>query len=118
MNQKQLERKVRYWQKKLKLDHWDISCALVGDKAIEGWGFSSVQTDYLNSHMKIKDPRFYEIPEHEKEEEFERAVIHELLHCHTAALRPRKAKGIVSDEEKCVVLLERAFYDLHKEIYE
>ncbi|HDZ27023.1 hypothetical protein LCGC14_1761830 [marine sediment metagenome] len=29
MNQKQLERKVKYWQKILKLDHWEITCELV-----------------------------------------------------------------------------------------
>lgn len=112
MNQKRLERKVKYWQKILKLEHWDISCKLVGNKAIEGWGLSSIQRDYLDSHMQVKDPRFYEIPEDEKEMEFEKTVIHELLHCHTVALRPKKAKGIVSEEEKCVVSLERVIYNL------
>ena len=118
MNQKQLERKVRYWQKILKLDHWEISCRLVGDGDIEGWGLSSIQSDYLDSHMRVKDPKFYKVSEDEKEMEFEKTVIHELLHCHTAILRPKKAKGIVPKEERVVVLLERAFYDLHKEIYE
>lgn len=112
MNQKQLEKKVRYWQKILKLEHWNISCKMVEDKTIEGWGLSSIQVDYLDSHVQVKDPRFYEISQDEKEMEFEKTIIHELLHCHTAALRPKNAKGTVSEEEKCVVLLERAFYDL------
>ena len=125
MNQKQLEKKVRYWQKILKLDHWDITCELVDDprdidhRIACGWP----QPDYFTSHLKFVNPKTYRKGADSYKKvayhlvgKFDRCVIHELLHCHTTELAGKRSGGPL--EERLVTYLEKAFYDLHKEIYE
>ena len=115
MNQKQLERKVKYWQKILKLDHWDITCELVHTGDIDGRiGKSYPQPEYLCSHLKIMDPQF----DKKKECNTDRHIIHELNHCHTAMWSDKTKNKFKEEEELVVTTFEIVIYDLHKEIYE
>ena len=117
MNQKQLERKVRYWQKILKLDHWDISCELVHPSDIDyKHGMCDVQASYLKAFIRIHNPKYAKNPE--RDNPIDRIIIHELLHCHISMVIPREETHEPSEEERVVTLLEKAFYDLHQEIYE
>ncbi len=111
MNQKQLEKKVKYWQKILKLDHWEISCGLADHETTDGrLGTSSSQPEYFSSHIKIMDPKFYIAPE--EEDPIDRIIIHELLHCHLKIACPDKEPHERDEVERVITYLERAIYDL------
>lgn len=114
MTQQQLEKKVKYWQNVLKLDHWDISCELVHSEDInKNLGRCNAQQEYFTAHIRIQNPKHYRFRKDEHEMEFEKTIIHELLHCHTAGMTDgTRNKELIKNEERCVTLLSRAFYDL------
>ena len=109
MTESQLAKKVKYWQKILKLEHWDITCELVHDGEIDGRiGQSFPQLDYLTSHIKIMDPQF----DQKREVNIDESIIHELLHCHTGPLGKADKKSAAREEELLVTYLQKAIYDL------
>lgn len=111
MTQKQLERKVRYWQKILKLDHWDITCTLVHSIDTDGrLATSTIQAEYLDSDIKVQDPKYYKHPQ--LEDPFDRIIIHELLHCHFKLACPSDETHQCNEVERTITCLEKAFYDL------
>ena len=115
MTQKQLERKVRYWQKILKLDHWDITCCFVQPDENEGRiGTSSLQAPYLSVRLFILDTCFYKgrTQEDNPEESLNKIIIHELLHCHFGSLDNTKDTKANDNEERVITILERIIYDL------
>ena len=120
MNQKQLERKVRYWQKILKLDHWEITCQLAHSNQTDGsMGVSYSQGEYFTSHFKIENPQHLANPkEYIEDGGLDRTIIHELLHCHLNTLIGKTTGFKRKILEMVVTNLEKVIYDLHKEIYE
>ena len=120
MNQKQLERKVKYWQKILKLDHWNITSEITDSFQLDGSGGDvKVEAEYFKAHIRILDPKYFNTPSvFEDDKRFEVNLIHELLHCHTNPLTAGSSDHHRKEEERCVTLLSRVIYDLHKEIYE
>ncbi len=123
MNQKQLEKKVKYWQKILKLDHWDITCELIEDERdIEGHiGRGYPQSEYFSAHIKFLNPKhyrggekIYSVEGKHLEGKFDRLVVHELLHCHTSGIMSLfdKSQEATKEEERLVTSLEKSFYDL------
>lgn len=117
MTQKQLEKKVRYWQKILKLDHWDIHAEFVNALELNGSGADiNVQAEYLKANVRVLKPEFYNTGSNRPtEERFETNIIHELLHCHTDPLTKGSSKHHLDHEERCVTTLAKAIYDLWPE---
>ena len=61
MNQAQLEKKVKYWQKILKLDHWKITAHLVNHDILNNRvGDVTMESEYMSAQIRIQDPKHFD----------------------------------------------------------
>lgn len=98
MNERELLRLCRVWQKRLLLQDWTIT-SVTYDDTLPEWG-EIVYNDLSDvAAVKIhplgpEGPEFY--------------LVHELLH-----IRLRKVHGIEDDEENVINMLSRAFLKVY-----
>jgi len=107
MNQKQLEKKVKHWQKVLKLDHWDIKARLVDYKETDNRdGVSYIQWEYLVASVLVVDPKLYTGELYDRAN-IDEVICHELMHCHMAGFETKDGSYEAKLEEQLVETMSR-----------
>lgn len=111
MTQKALEKLLKYWQKRLKLEHWAIRIKLLnrldGDR--EGW--CHYQLDYLSAEIHIVDPKAHFGPNKETYN-VEHTLLHELMHLHIAPFKTEEGTSLGTHEEQLCTVLARALMEV------
>lgn len=90
-NQAELDAGLAEWQKRLRLQDWDIRAALKGSTDLESWGRNNVCFDHHTSYIRMRDAEgllgcdwdAFGEPDHEA------ILVHELLHIHVDPFCPK-----------------------------
>lgn len=94
LTQEQLEQKLRYWQKRLRLQDWIIEVRLVRERELDG--DYAAQVNWVlpkkMASVHILDQIDYP-PELMGERDMENDLVHELLHLHLAPIHEHFGEG-------------------------
>ena len=94
--QEELEKLLKKWQKKLRLDNWDIQVKVVRASEMtlpNVQGENDYSTALHKSVVKILDPIDYETDLSE-EQDMERTLVHELMHLVLWHCTPKESKNL------------------------
>ena len=110
-----LNQKLFIWQKRLKLEHWDISIKLVrpGELKPKTLGNIHWDADTHNASIKVLSPLDYKMEFTDALKDMEFTVVHELVHLQLSSLPRNEASR--SAEEKAVNTITQALLDLDRQ---
>lgn len=107
-----------YWQKRLRLQDWDIKIKYERFRRMQNstgqipWGQIQMNQEYRSARILILHPSDNE----QARGDIEETVVHELLHIHFSEVRPQAIKpGDDIAEERVINALAQALITLHKE---
>jgi hypothetical protein len=114
ISQQQLNQWLGTWQKRMKLDDWNITVQMLRASQMKPntIGNSSWDTRIKRATVSVLDPRDYRIPADRIADDIELTIVHELVHVQLAVLPrdPRRAHV----EEAVVVKLSEALFNLDR----
>ena len=86
-----LDRQLRFWQKRLGLDDWNLSVQIVRQKQLdrEIWGSAEWDPDTKVGTINVLDPRDYNLKGGELKLDMECTIVHELVHIQVSPLDAR-----------------------------
>ena len=121
--QKELEHSLAEWQKRLRLDAWDVRIGIYRERAFDGGGRSgeiSYSIESGKAVIKLLDPVDY--PDEDFPQDMEVTLVHELLHLKFAAFTPqddtlehRLFEQTVESMANLLVALKREKYESGKD---
>lgn len=98
--------RLSVWQKRLKLQDWDIAVVMsrTGDLKPKTLGNIHWDTDKKEAVIHVLDPADYRLPFHDMLDDMEFTVVHELIHLKLAPLLSNVPRSEASrrDEEHTV----------------
>ena len=89
--QQELETACREWQKRLRLDAWDVRVGIARERDLEGGGRSgevSYSIEAGKAVIRLLDPTDY--PDLDFPQDMEITLVHELLHLKFAVFTPQE----------------------------
>lgn len=114
---------LEYWQKRLRLQDWDLTLEIVRKSKITTGEFAEVEWSriYRNAEIKLLDPVDFEEADTARQKDMEDSLVHELLHLVLRDCRINSrddkdkltAQGIA--EERAIDALSCALVSLHRE---
>ncbi len=110
-----LNQKLFIWQKRLKLEHWNITVKLVrpGELKPKTLGNIHWDADTRSAAIKVLSPLDYRMEFTEAIKDMEFTVVHELVHLQLSSLPRNEASR--SAEEKAVNTITQALLDLDRQ---
>lgn len=109
----ELQEKLEFWQKRLRLADWDVDVKIVPLREMDG--SQSGQVTYSVEHkwanIKLIDPADYSM-EAMRPYVMERTLIHELLHLHMTAFKTQYGTPEGLAEEQLINALSSALIEL------
>lgn len=86
-----LDRQLKFWQKRLGLEDWDIEIHLVRQKQLDRrtWGNAEWDPDRKSAIISVLDPRDYNLKGSSMKMDMECTIVHELVHIQVAPLDAR-----------------------------
>ena len=83
-----LDRQLKFWQKRLSLDEWNLSLRVVRQSQIDrnSWGASEWDPDTKTGVISVLDPRDYNLKGGELRLDMECTIVHELVHIQVSPL--------------------------------
>lgn len=117
MTQKQVNARLRYWQKVLRLQDWTLFAEITRAFDLDedcGAGQNNVLLAHKTAKILLRDPSDYTgrqwVPI-----DVERILVHELLHCHFEGLWPKERKTSCNvPEEQVINALTDALIELER----
>lgn len=118
-SQEELDEALALWQKRLRLQDWEVRARIVTRKQMEGdsYGRCFVHWDTKQATIRILHPEFYE-DEKELDEwgraacNHERVLVHELLHIPFHPLMPSEEGMLYSHIEQVIESLASSFVEV------
>jgi hypothetical protein len=109
-----VEEKVSVWQKRLKLDEWNIAIMMVRKDALKPDTLGGIRWDKkkLTATLWTLDPADYNMSEEDMRKDLEFTVVHELIHLELASLP--KSEASRRTEERAVNQLAEALLALER----
>jgi hypothetical protein len=107
-----LQEKLSIWQKRLKLEDWNITLRLVSQSALKPKTLGNIHWDAgaKRANINVLSPLEYKMAFPEALQDNENTVLHELIHLRLSSLPRSDASR--SAEEKAVNTLTEAFLSL------
>src|SRR5215475_2428830 len=86
-----LDRQLKFWQKRLGLEEWNLSLRLVRQSEIDrnSWGAAEWDPDTKTGTISVLDPRDYNLKGGELRLDMECTIVHELVHIQVSPLAAR-----------------------------
>ena len=111
-----LNEKLLIWQKRLKLEDWNITIKLVRTSQLKPKTLGNIHwdSDTKRAGINVLSPADYKIPFPEALQDMEFTVVHELLHLQLSSLPRNEASR--SAEEKAVNNLTDALLVLERQL--
>lgn len=100
--QRDLERMLKYWQRKLRLTDWKITIKFATLEELDGdQGKNTYLIEAKTSEILVLNPHEYKPEEYpgKQPQDVENTVVHELLHLHLAPWKTRNAAEEVQMEQ-------------------
>ena len=117
--QKELEDSLAEWQKRLRLDAWDVRIGIYRERSFDGGGRSgeiSYSIESGKAVIKLLDPVDY--PDEDFPQDMEVTLVHELLHLKFAAFTPQDDTLEHRLFEQTVESMAHLLFALKREKYE
>src|SRR5882757_4123423 len=94
--------KLWYWQKRLKLEDWNVSVAVVRSNELKPKTLGNIHwdTDKKTALSRVLDPAEYQMPFHEMLDDMEFTVVHELIHLELAPLLSQFSRNEANRREE------------------
>lgn len=113
---------LAFWQKRLRLQDWNITVAVVRKSELSTgcYGEVGVNLIYRQAEISLMDPIDFEESDGERERDMEDSLVHELLHCVLKDCRidtrdsNRKLTAAGIAEERAIDALAGALVGLHR----
>lgn len=114
VNEGQVQRWVRLWQKRLALDDWDITAHIVRSQELKPDTLGNLRWNSASKTavIRLMDPFDYDLPQDEIVADMEYTVVHELVHLQLAVLPKTPATKDI--EERVVNGIGEALFALEK----
>src|SRR6476469_4412964 len=86
-----LERQMKFWQKRLGLEEWNLALRVVRQTEIDrnSWGAAEWDPDLKSGVISVLDPRDYNLKGGELKLDMECTIVHELVHIQVSPLAAR-----------------------------
>jgi hypothetical protein len=86
-----LDRQMKFWQKRLGLEEWNLALRVVRQAEIDrnAWGSSEWDPDAKSGVISVLDPRDYNLKGGELKLDMECTIVHELVHIQVSPLAAR-----------------------------
>jgi hypothetical protein len=86
-----LERQMKFWQKRMRLEDWSLSLRLVRQRELDSnsWGSAEWDPDLRTGVISVLDPRDYNLKGGELRLDMECTIVHELVHIQISPLAAR-----------------------------
>lgn len=86
-----LDRQMKFWQKRLGLEEWNLALRVVRQSEIDrnSWGSSEWDPDLKSGTISVLDPRDYNLKGGELKLDMECTIVHELVHIQVSPLDAR-----------------------------
>jgi|SRR5579871_1197336 len=86
-----LDHQMKFWQKRLRLDDWNLTVRLVRQSEIDhnSWGAAEWDPDAKTGTISVLDPRDYNLRGGELKLDMECTIVHELVHIQVSPLDAR-----------------------------
>jgi hypothetical protein len=109
-----IEEKVAVWQKRLKLDEWNIVVTMVRKDALKPDTLGGIRWDKKKRSATLwtLDPADYAVSDEDMRKDLEFTVVHELIHLELASLP--KSEASRRTEERAVNQLAEALLALER----
>ena len=109
-----VEEKVAVWQKRLKLDEWNIAILMVRKDALKQDTLGGIRWDKKKRTATLwtLDPADYTVSDEDMRKDLEFTVVHELIHLELASLP--KSEASRRTEERAVNQLAEALLALER----
>lgn len=105
-NQQALDRAVALWQKRLRLQDWDITASVIRAADFGRFGMcGACDPDVRNMEVEVMllDPADYDEHYLDPNYDMEETLVHEMLHIKMARLVKQLPEGTSDDEEETLV---------------
>ena len=88
-----LDRQLKFWQKRLGLEDWNLSLRVVRQQVIgnDSWGTAVWIPETRSGVVNVLDPRDYNLKGSELKLDMECTIVHELVHIRVAPLQASDA---------------------------
>jgi len=98
---------MKFWQKRLGMDDWNVSLQLVRQSEIDpnAWGSSHWDLRAKTATIQVLDPRDYNLKGSDLELDMECTIVHELVHIQIAPLEPPNSNTLEGIVNKIMVAL-------------
>ena len=118
LTQKQLDKKLKYWQKILSLRDWDIRAEIVPLNTMSNPSHAGeIEWDLQGRAASLTLVREQDYPSDAVDKtDIETTLVHELLHLHLAAIRSKygDCENYVLFEEQAINALAKGYIKLHR----
>jgi hypothetical protein len=86
-----LDRQMRFWQRRLHMEEWNLSLRLVRQNEIDqnSWGTAEWDPELRTGIISVLDPRDYNLKGGELRLDMECTIVHELVHIQISPLAAR-----------------------------
>ena len=86
-----LDRQMKFWQRRLGLDEWNLSVRLVRQSELDPntWGGAQWDPEVKTGTISVLDPRDYNLHGGELKLDMECTIVHELVHIQVSPLDAR-----------------------------
>lgn len=119
---KTAQKALVYWQKRLRLQDWTLTVAVVRKSELSTgcYGEVSISRIYRQADIALMDPVDFEASDSERERDMEDSLVHELLHCvlKDCRIHTRDDNHTLTSagigEERAIDALAGALVDLHR----
>jgi hypothetical protein len=93
-----LDRQMKFWQKRLGLEEWNLSLRVVRQSQIDpdSWGTAEWYPESKTGVINVLDPRDYNLKGGNLKQDMECTIVHELVHIQVS---PLKAEDAAEREE-------------------
>ena len=110
-----LTQRLGIWQKRLKLDGWNITFKLVHPSELKAKTLGNIHwdSDVKRASIKVLSPSDYKLPFPDALKDMEFTIVHELVHLQLSSLPRNDASR--SAEEKAVNTLTEALLELDRQ---
>ena len=83
-----LDRQMKFWQKRLGLEEWNLSLRVVRQSEIDrdSWGTAEWDPDAKTGLISVLDPRDYNLRGSDLKLDMECTIVHELVHIQVSPL--------------------------------
>jgi hypothetical protein len=110
-----LTQKLGIWQKRLKLEGWNITFKLVHPSELKPKTLGNIHwdSDVKSASIKVLSPADYKLPFPDALKDMEFTIVHELVHLQLSSLPRNEASR--SAEEKAVNTLTEALLELDRQ---